>query len=159
MSRILAIDLGKFMSVTCLLDTTTHETEFWTMSTDRPYWKAVLQRDKPDLVVIEAGTIAGWVHDVCTSKGQQVLIGNPNQEAWKGKHIQRQTDRDEALQIAKLAAWDQLIPVYLPSERQREYRRLVKYGTVVRGRLVRLKNKIRAIFQRRGRSMVSGRNG
>ena len=35
MTRILAIDLGKFKSVTCLLDTTTNETEFWTMSTDQ----------------------------------------------------------------------------------------------------------------------------
>ncbi len=43
MSKILAIDLGKFRSVTCCLDTDTHETEFWTMSTDRPYLLAVLK--------------------------------------------------------------------------------------------------------------------
>ena len=157
MSRILAIDLGKFKSVTCLLDTTTNETEFWTMSTDRRYLKAVLKRYKPDLVVIESCTIAGWVHDVCTAKGHKLLICNPNQEAWKWKHIKRKTDRDDALKIAKLAALDQLIPVYMPSERQREYRRLVKYRTVVRGRGVRIKNNIRAIFQRRGLAMVSGR--
>ena len=158
MSRILAIDLGKFKSVTCLLDTTTNETEFWTMSTDRRYLKAVLKRYKPDLVVIESCTIAGWVHDVCTSQGHQLLICNPNQEAWKWKHIKRKTDRDDALKIAKLAALDQLIPVYMPSERQREYRRLVKYRTVVRARGVRIKNNIRAIFQRRGLAMVAGRN-
>ena len=37
MSRILAIDLGKFKSVTCLLDSDTNQTEFWTMATDRHY--------------------------------------------------------------------------------------------------------------------------
>jgi len=37
MSKILAIDLGKFHSVTCVLDTETNATEFWTMSTDRLY--------------------------------------------------------------------------------------------------------------------------
>jgi len=158
MSRILAIDLGKFMSVTCLLDTTTNKTEFWTMSTDRRYLKVVLKRYKPDLVVIESCTIAGWVHDVCTSQGHKLLICNPNQEAWKWKHIKRKTDRDDALKIAKLAALDQLIPVYMPSERQREYRRLVKYRTVVRARGVRIKNNIRAIFQRRGLAIVAGRN-
>jgi transposase len=157
MSRILAIDLGKFMSVTCLLDTATNETEFWTMSTDQPYLKAVLKRYKPDLVVIESCTIAGWVHDVCAAKGHKMLICNPNQEAWKWKHIKRKTDRDDALKIAKLAALDQLIPVYMPSERQREYRRLVKYRTVVRARGVRIKNNIRVIFQRRGLALVSGR--
>jgi transposase len=158
MSRILAIDLGKFMSVTCLLDTTTNETEFWTMSTDQRYLKAVLKRYKPDLVVIESCTIAGWVHDVCSAKGHQLVIYNPNHEAWKWNHIKRKTDRDDEIMIAKLAALDQLIPVYMPSERQREYRRLVKYRTVVRGRLVRIKNNLRAIFQRRGLSMASGRN-
>jgi hypothetical protein len=35
MTEILAIDLGKFNSVTCLLKTETNETEFWTMSTDQ----------------------------------------------------------------------------------------------------------------------------
>jgi hypothetical protein len=50
MSRILAIDLGKFKSVTCLLDSDTNQTEFWTMSTDRHYLLAVLKNYHPDLV-------------------------------------------------------------------------------------------------------------
>ena len=54
MSRILAIDLGKFKSVTCLLDTETNQTEFWTMSTDRHYLLTVLQKYHPDSVVIES---------------------------------------------------------------------------------------------------------
>ncbi len=32
MAEILAVDLGKFKSVTCLLKTETNETEFWTMN-------------------------------------------------------------------------------------------------------------------------------
>jgi hypothetical protein len=43
MSRILAIDLGKFKSVTCLLDSATNQTEFWTMATDRDYLLTVLK--------------------------------------------------------------------------------------------------------------------
>jgi hypothetical protein len=35
MTKILAIDLGKFKSVTCLLETETNETEFWTLTTDQ----------------------------------------------------------------------------------------------------------------------------
>ena len=57
MSRILAIDLGKFKSVTCLLETETNETEFWTMSTDRHYLETVLEKYQPDLVVIESTEI------------------------------------------------------------------------------------------------------
>ena len=131
MSKILAIDLGKFKSVTCLLETETNETEFWTMATDRQYLETVLKKYDPDLVVIEACAIAGWVHDVCTSQGYQVLVCNPAQEPWKWKHLKRKTDRDDALKIAKLAALDQLVPVYIPGREQREFRSLVKYRKVV----------------------------
>jgi transposase len=156
MSRILAIDLGKFKSVTCLLDSDTNQTEFWTMSTDRHYLLAVLKNYHPDLVVIESCGLAGWVHDICTEEGYEVLVCNPNQEAWKWKHIKRKTDRDDALKLAKLAALGQLVPVYIPCRRQREYRRLVKYRQVVVGRINRVQNNIRAIFAQRGMEMVRG---
>ena len=156
MSRILAIDLGKFKSVTCLLDTATNQTEFWTMSTDRPYLLAVLKKYAPELVVIESCSLAGWVHDVCTAEGYQVLVCNPNQEAWKWKHVKRKTDRDDALKLAKLAALDQLVPVYIPGRQQREYRRLVKYRQVVLGRINRVQNNIRSIFAQRGMELMRG---
>jgi transposase len=156
MSRILAIDLGKFKSVTCLLDSDTNQTEFWTMSTDRQYLLAVLKNYHPDLVVIESCGLAGWVHDICTEEGHEVLVCNPNQEAWKWKHIKRKTDRDDAPKLAKLAALGQLVPVYIPCRQQREYRRLVKYRQVVLGRINRVQNNIRAIFAQRGMEMVRG---
>jgi len=156
MTRILAIDLGKFKSVSCLLDTATNETEFWTMSTDRPYLLTLLKNYAPDLVVIESCGLAGWVHDVCTAEGYEVLVCNPNQEAWKWKHIKRKTDRDDALKLAKLAALGQLVPVYIPCRQQREYRRLVKYRKVVLGRIIRVQNNIRSIFAQRGMEMTRG---
>ena len=156
MSRILAIDLGKFKSVTCLLDTATNQTEFWTMSTDRQYLLAVLKRYAPELVVMESCSLAGWVHDVCTAEGYQVLVCNPNQEAWKWKHVTRKTDRDDALKLAKLAALGQLVPVYIPCCPQREYRRLVKYRQVVLGRINRVQNNIRSIFAQRGMELLRG---
>jgi transposase len=156
MSRILAIDLGKFKSVTCLLDSDTNQTEFWTMSTDRQYLLAVLKNYAPDWVVIESCSLAGWVHDVCTAEGYKMLVCNPNQEAWKWKHVKRKTDRDDALKLAKLAALEQLVPVYIPCRQQREYRRLVKYRQVVLGRVNRVQNNIRSIFAQRGLEMMRG---
>jgi len=156
MSKILAIDLGKFKSVTCLLETDTNATEFWTMATERHYLETVLQRYAPDLVVIEACAIAGWIHDVCTSLGYRVLVCNPAQEPWKWKHLKRKTDRDDALKIAKLAALDQLVPVYVPGREQREFRSLVKYRKAVLGRRTRVQNRIRAIFAQRGMAMTGG---
>ena len=156
MTKILAIDLGKFKSVTCLLETETNQTEFWTMATDRQYLEAVLKNYEPDLVVIEACGLAGWIHDVCTAAGYEVLVCNPAQEAWKWKNVKRKTDRDDALKIAKLAALDQLVPVHIPCQQQREYRRLVKYRKVVVSRATRVKNNIRSIFAQRGIPMERG---
>jgi transposase len=156
MKKILAIDLGKFNSVTCLLNTKTNETEFWTISTDRQYLRTVLTKYEPDLVVIEACGMAGWIHDVCQAEGCQVLVCNPAQEAWKWKNVKRKTDRDDALKLAKLAALDQLVAVHVPCQQQREYRRLVKYRKVVLGRINRVQNNIRAIFAQRGMSMARG---
>ena len=156
MSKILAIDLGKFKSVTCLLETETNETEFWTMSTDRQYLEAVLKKYDPDVIVIEACSNAGWVHDVCAEKGYRILVCNPAQEAWKWKHLKRKTDRDDALKLAKLAALEQLVPVYIPSQPQREYRGLVKFRKTLLGRINRVQNSIRAIFAQRGMPMTHG---
>ena len=126
------------------------------MSTDRHYLLAVLKNYDPDLVVIESCGLAGWVHDICTEEGYEVLVCNPNQEAWKWKRIKCKTDRDDALKLAKLAVLEQLVPVYIPCRQQREYRRLVKYRQVVLGRINRVQNNIRAIFAQRGIEMVRG---
>lgn len=71
--RILALDLGKFKSVSCCFDTEVQTTEYWTLSTDRPYLTTVLQKYQPDLVVIEACSIAAWVHDLCGELGFRIL--------------------------------------------------------------------------------------
>jgi hypothetical protein len=81
MTRILAIDVGKFKSVTCLLNTETNETEFWTMATERGYLLTVLGDYKPELVVVESCGLAGWLQDVCHEQGHEVLVCSPNQEA------------------------------------------------------------------------------
>ena len=126
------------------------------MATDRQYLLTVLKNYQPDLVVVESCGLAGWVHDVCTAEGYEVLVCNPNQEAWKWKHVKRKTDRDDALKLAKLAALGQLVPVYIPCRQQREYRRLVKYRKVVLGRVIRVQNNIRSMFAQRGMEMMRG---
>jgi transposase len=143
--RILALDLGKFKSVSCCFDTEAQTTEYWTLSTDRPYLTTVLQKHQPDLVVIEACSIAAWVHDLCGELGFDILVCNPNQEAWRWKNVKRKTDRDDALKLAKLAALGQLTPVHIPARATREHRWLVKYRKTIVGRMNRVQNILRAL--------------
>ena len=154
--KILALDLGKFKSVSCLLDTVLQTTEYWTLSTDRPYLAIVLQKYQPQLVVIEACSIAAWVHDLACDLGFRILVCNPNQEAWRWKNVKRKTDRDDALKLAKLAALGQLTPVHIPARAVREHRWLVKYRKTIVGRTNRVQNILRALFQQHGLALPVG---
>jgi transposase len=154
--KILALDLGKFKSVSCFFDTQQQTTEYWTLSTDRPYLSTVLQKYQPELVVIEACSIAAWVHDLCRELGFRILVCNPNQEAWRWKNVKRKTDRDDALKLAKLAALGQLTPVHIPACAVREHRWLVKYRKTIVGRTTRVQNILRALFQQHGLPLPVG---
>lgn len=154
--KILALDLGKFKSVSCLFDTEHNTTDFWTFSTDRDYLSLVVQKYQAELVVLEACSISGWVHDACVALGTRVLVCNPNQEAWRWKNVKRKTDRDDALKLAKLAALGQLVPVHIPAPAMREHRSLVKHRKQVVRRLTRVRNTIRSLFQQHGLPLPAG---
>jgi transposase len=154
--KILALDLGKFKSVSCCFDTEQLTTEYWTLSTDRCYLTKVLRNYQPQLVVIEACSIAAWVHDLCRELGFEILVCNPNQEAWRWRNVKRKTDRDDALKLAKLAALGQLAPVHIPDVAIREHRWLVKYRKTIVGRMNRTQNILRALYLQHGLSLPVG---
>ena len=78
MTHILAIDLGKFKSVACDYDTATHQHTFTTLPTTPAAVHNLVVERSPDRVVIEVGSQAGWVKDLCEALGVQVQIANPN---------------------------------------------------------------------------------
>src|SRR6476659_9163239 len=91
---ILAIDLGKYKCVACLYDRATAAADFRTLDTSRAELERFLRRARPAVVVIEACTLAGWVHDLCAELGIPCKVANTAAEAWKYKHAKRKTDRD-----------------------------------------------------------------
>ena len=154
--KILALDLGKFNSVSCFYDTQTQAAEFWTCATNRLYLRTILQKYRPELVVFESCSISGWVYDLCAECGLTTLVADPNQEAWKWKNVKRKTDRDDALKLARLAALGQLVSVHIPAQPTREHRWLVKYRKTVVGRITRIQNNIRALFVQHGFKLPAG---
>ena len=145
--KILAIDLGKYKSVACNYVTATGTVRIVThvLELDR-----LLQRESPDLVVIETCSIAGWVHDLCCQRGVKCQVANPSSEAWKWKNVKRKTDRDDALKLAQLAALEQLPTVHVPAPETRQRRALLKYRQSLITRRVAIQNHLRAIVQREG---------
>lgn len=151
--KILAIDLGKFKSVACLFDTETNQAEYETIAMQQVALADLLQRKRPQKVVIETCTNSNWVHDICQEQGYEVLVANPNQEAWQWRNVKRKTDKDDALKLAKLAALEQISPVYVPTPPTRQYRRLVKYRKTLVWRMNQIRNSIRALLMAQGLTM------
>ena len=113
-STILAIDLGKYKSVACTYARDTAAAEFRTVTTSRAELDRLIRTARPAVVVIEACTPAGWVHDRCADLGVPCKVANTAAEGWKYKHAKRKTDRDDARRLAQLEALGQLPVVVVP---------------------------------------------
>src|SRR5262249_18953647 len=147
---ILAIDLGKYKSVVCILDDASGEYRFTTFDTSRAELRKLLAKEQPAVVLIEACLLAGWVLDLCDVVGVGFLVANTAGEAWEFKHLKRKTDRDDALRLAQLYVLDQLPTVTLPPSPIRQWRSLIAVRQALVGRRVAVQNRIRALFVAQG---------
>jgi hypothetical protein len=66
---IVALDLGKYKSVACANRGDADAARFQSLTTDRDHLRQLFQQLRPDVVVIEACTLAGWLHDLCAECG------------------------------------------------------------------------------------------
>ena len=149
-NTILAIDLGKYKSVGCILDPDSGEIRFTTIDTSKQELRSLLGRERPGVVVIEACLLAGWVRDRCADLGVRCLVANTASEAWKFKHLKRKTDKDDALRLAQLHLLGQLPTVTLPPTEVRQWRSLIACRQTWVGRRVAVQNRMRALFVAQG---------
>lgn len=156
---ILAIDLGKFKSVACVYQTEDASYRFQTIPTQPQAMHDLIVAVQPQRVVIEVGSAAGWVQDLCEALGVEIQVANPNGEAWRWKNLKRKTDRDDGLKLAQLAALGQLPTVVLPKTKVRQWRSLIGYRHTLVSRRTAIKNSIRAILDRQGLSHSGGKSG
>jgi|SRR5262245_50267929 len=146
---ILAIDLGKYKSVACVVRPA-GEVRFVTVSTSRAVLTGLIERHGPTVVLIEACLLAGWVRDLCVELGVRCLVANTASEAWKFKHLKRKTDRDDALRLAEVYLLGKFPAVVLPDKEVREKRGLIEHRQKLVGRRVALQNRIRSILVGQG---------
>jgi transposase len=147
---ILAIDLGKYKCVSCTYDRATAAAEYRTVTTSRVEIERLIRSTRPAVVVIEACTPAGWVHDLCAELGVPCRVANTAAEAWKYKHAKRKTDRDDARRLAQLEALGQLPVVVVPEKRVREWRALIAHRQALVTQRVAAQNRIRSILLGQG---------
>lgn len=159
MSMILAIDLGKRQSITCMYDTTTQKHTFGKVATTPAAMHDLLLEHQPDRVVIEVGSQAGWMHDLATALELEIQVGNTNDEKFKWNKKRRKTDRDDALRLARLSALDMLATVHVPEATTRQWRTLIEYRQSLVARVTAVKNNLRAILDRQGLTLPGGHRG
>jgi transposase len=149
-NTILAIDLGKYKCVACAYDRATAAAEYLTVTTSRAEVERLIRRAAPAVVVFEACSLAGWVHDLCGELGVPCKVANTAAEAWKYKHAKRKTDRDDARRLAQLEALGQLPVVVVPEKRVREWRALIAHRQALVTQRVAAQKRIRSILVGQG---------
>jgi transposase len=155
LDQIIALDLGKFNSVVCVMDAATRRHAFASVATTPSALHDLLAARTGDgasrtLVVLETCDVAGWVHDLAAALGFQVRVANCCHEAWRWNKVKRKTDKDDALKLAKMALLDQLPTVHMPPPAMRQRRRLVLHRRTLVQRRTQVKNSIRSIFSQQG---------
>lgn len=156
---ILAIDLGKFKSVSCLFDPATQQAGYRTLPTTPAAIHDLLVELGPTQLVVEVCTSSGWIVDLAAALGVAAQVANPNTEGWRWKHVKRKTDKDDALKLAKLSAAGQLPIVHLPGAEVRRWRSLIVYRHKLVGRRTAIYNRLRALLDSVGRSHPAGAKG
>ena len=155
--KILAIDLGKSKSVACVYSVETAESRFYKVGTSPGQLHELILKVRPDRIVIEVCSAAGWVADLVGTIGIELQVANTAAPAWRWSNTKRKTDRDDALRLAQLSALGQLPRVTIPKRDVRQWRALIRYRHHLVRRRTQLRNRIRALFDREGLTLPTGK--
>jgi len=154
--KILALDLGKYKTVGCAYESESGAHQFHRTFTTAADLERLVQEIKPDRVVIEICSIAGWVCDLMDRLGIAVQVANTSEDAWRWRNVKQKDDRRDALKAARLSAVNQLREVYIPPIAVREWRALITYRRHLVGRRTQIKNHVRDLLVREGHILARG---
>lgn len=158
MKTILALDLGKFKTVSCLL-TEDHASipVFKTIMTNPKTFEQFLLDVKPSLLVLEACGLSGWVVDLARKLGVEVLVAHPGGEAWQWGKVKRKTDKDDALKLSQMARNNEIDSVHVPSPEHRQFQQLVRYRKKLQSQAIATQNAIRSNLMTQGEECAAGK--
>ena len=91
--KILALDLGKYKTVGCAYESESGAHQFQRSFTTPAGLARMVQEVKPERVVIEVCSIAGWVCDLMRQLGVAVQVANTSDDAWRWRKVQQKDDR------------------------------------------------------------------
>ena len=154
--KILALDLGKYKTVSCEYERETGKHRFHTSLTTRAALARLVKEVKPDRVVLEVCNIAGWVCDLLRELGVEVQVANTSEDAWRWRKVKKKNDRCDALKAAQLSAVNQLREVHIPDIEVRQWRGLIAFRQQLVRRRGKVKNHIRDLLVTEGQILPRG---
>src|SRR2546423_7297803 len=157
--KILALDLGKYKTVGCDYESESGAHQFKRGFTTPVGLARMVQEVKPNRVVIEVCSIAGWVCDLLWGLGIEVQVANTSDDAWRWRKVKQKDDRRDALKAARLSAVNQLREVYIPQIEVRQWRALITYRQHLGRRRTKIKNPLRELLVREGPIQAPRRKG
>ncbi|HEX6772159.1 MAG TPA: IS110 family transposase [Acidobacteriaceae bacterium] len=155
--KILGIDMGWSKSMSCILDSDTGEAVYQAIVTGKEPFAKRIEQAQCDLVVIEAGPMAGWVRDLCEQRNQKLLVLNTSDEPWLWQKVKKKTDRQDALKLCRIAMMQQGSEVHVPRQEVRQQRQLIFYRDTLMGEMTSIKNRLRAVLLQEDIRLASGK--
>ena len=113
------------------------------------FLKFVRSIPKPRMVIIEEGTLAAWLLEICIQYGEKLVITDPKRNLWIGSSGKKD-DPIDAEKLAQLARGGYIKEIHHPVGQHRRFRELMTaYHDTCRS-VTRIKNKIKAKFIQNG---------
>lgn len=104
---------------------------------------------KPRKIIIEEGSLSGWVSETCDQYKEDLIVSDPKINRWICSSGEKRDPLD-ALKLAQLARGGYLKEIYHSVGERRRFRELVlAYHDTVRNE-TRIKNKLKAKFRQNG---------
>jgi transposase len=154
--KILALDLGKYKTVGCEYERESGRHWFRATATTPAGLQQLVREVKPDRVVIEICSIAGWVCDLVRRMGIEIQVANTSDDSWRWRKVKKKNDRHDALKVAQLSAVNQIREVHIPATEVRQWRALIAYRQQMVWRRTKIKNHIRDLLLREGQILPRG---
>ena len=154
--KILALDLAKNKTVACDYERESGAHRFKTTFSTRAGLQQLVAESRPDRVVIEVCSMAGWVCDLLRELGVEVQVANTSDDAWRWRKVKKKNDRCDALKAAQLSAVNQIREVHIPRIDVRQWRALIAFRQSLVRRRGGIKNHIRDLLLREGQILPQG---
>lgn len=104
---------------------------------------------EPRQLIIEEGSLSGWIKDVMENRGERVVITDPKRNKWIG-FAESKDDRIDAEKLAQLHRGGYTKEIVHLTGNRRRFRELMMYYHDTVKSVVRAKNKLKAKYRQSG---------